>query len=245
MLIVGGVVIKCSVGKMVTEMTNEEITKIKTFIREYVAKVGRQGVVVGLSGGLDSSVVAKLCVSALGSDSVFGLHLPDSVTPESDTKDVKSLVDQLLIEYEKIPITAYFKKYKFNDRGKDKIRRGNFKARLRMMFLYDYAHKLDYLVAGTGNKSEILLGYFTKHGDGGCDFLPIAHLYKTQVKEIAKELDIPQTIIDKKPSAVLWKGQTDEEELGMAYEDIDKLLTRMDMSAHKRVSIPSLLGGDE
>jgi len=185
------------------------------------------GIVVGLSGGIDSSLVASLCSKALGNKRVTGLIMPEhEVTKLRDVHDAKQLASELNIRCYISPIDGILSSIiKSQPLLKDdKKAMGNIKARVRMILLYAYANMHNYIVAGTGNRSELTTGYFTKYGDGGVDFMPIADVYKTEVIKLAKYLNIPKSIIDKAPSAGLWRGQTDEEELGMSYEELDGIL---------------------
>ena len=199
--------------------------KIEEFVKRKVREANANGVVIGLSGGIDSTTTAFLCVRALGKERVLGVIMPEKgVTPEEDVEDAIEVCRILGIRYKIVEIGEIFNAF-IRVLGKsDKISEGNLKARIRMCILYYFANSLNYLVAGTGNKTEIILGYFTKYGDGGVDFLPIGGLYKTEVRELAKFLGAPEKIISKPPSAGLWKGQKDEEELGMSYEEVDRIL---------------------
>ena len=187
--------------------------------------------VFGLSGGLDSCVVAHLAREALGKTNSIALVLPYKITAKSDLGDANTIIETLGIESKLIDITpmvdAYFLRAGLDD-GPDtrakRIRRGNMTARERMAILYDHAKEYNALVLGTGNKTERLLGYFTRYGDGAYDINPIGSLYKTQVRQIARYLGAPQRVIDKPPTAGLWPGQTDEGELGFLYQDVDRLL---------------------
>lgn len=206
----------------------EEIhEKILTFIKGYVYKSKTDGVVVGISGGIDSSLTAKLSVDALGNDSVIGLLMPENSSKPNDIQDAKELAELLGIHYETINITPIIDS--FDDMcehfdSQNKLVMGNLKPRIRMQILYYHANILNRLVIGTSNKTELLIGYFTKYGDGGVDFEPIGDLYKTQVWQLSKYLKIPQKIIEKKPSAGLWIGQTTEGELGIKYTILDSIL---------------------
>jgi NAD+ synthase len=209
-----------------TPKFNEEwIEQIKLFIKSHVDEAGAEGVVIGLSGGLDSSVVATLCTLSLGKNRVTVLYMPDEHTQSEDIKDVSEIVKILGIKIIKLDIIRILDVIKstFNVSNKKEIL-GNAKARTRMLLLYTYANKENLLVVGTSNKSELLTGYFTKFGDGGADIAPIGDLYKTQIRELAKHLKIPEKIISKTPTAGLWKGQTDEKELGITYDLLDKIL---------------------
>ncbi len=205
--------------------------KLLDFIRKQVEAAGAKGVVVGMSGGLDSSVVAALCARAIGPERVLGLCLPDKVTDPSDVEDAENLAQELGIRFKKIEITPIIEALHrclpdFDPSARLPL--ANLKARVRMIILYYYANLHGYLVAGTGNRSELRAGYFTKWGDGAADFLPLGSLYKTQVRELARYLDIPRTILEKVPTAGLWPGQTDEGELGISYEKLDKIYMGLD-----------------
>lgn len=191
---------------------------IENFIKKY------DKVVIGISGGIDSACVATLCARALGSENVLGILMPETKTPNQSLKDAYSVVKKLDIPHELKPIGPVVDIYKkiLNAEGKTEI--GNIKARLRMPVLYYYANRDGRIVAGTGNRLELLTGYFTKHGDGAVDILPIGNLYKTHVRELSKEIEVSRRIIDKPPSAELWEGQSDEGELGIKYEVLDKIL---------------------
>ncbi|KPL03558.1 MAG: NAD synthetase [candidate division Zixibacteria bacterium SM1_73] len=194
------------------------------FIRNYCRKSGFKKVVLGLSGGLDSTVVAHLACHALRKENVLALILPYKESNLESVKDAKRVANILGMKSRLVDITpmidAYYKRYP----DKNRVRKGNKLARERMAILYDLSSKENALVIGTGNKTEALLGYCTIHGDAAYAFNPIGDLYKTQVRLLAKELKLPQKIIDKVPSADLWKGQTDEGELGVTYEKVDRFL---------------------
>lgn len=203
-------------------------SKITNFIKEEVENSGCKGVVIGLSGGVDSSTVATLCVKALGRDRVYALMMPDTrITPKEDIRDALNLASTLKVKYYEVPIDAIYDAYANNlpfYSDELRIANGNLRARIRMSILYYYANSNNLLVAGTGDKSEILIGYFTKYGDGGVDILPIGDLYKTQVRKLAKYLGLPDDIAFKPSSPRLWKGQLAEKELGLTYEEIDSIL---------------------
>jgi NAD+ synthase len=202
-------------------------SSIMKFLRQEVKKRKSRVVVIGISGGIDSAVTATLAVKALGSNKVFGLILPDSsVTPKRDTKDAIELTKWLNIEYKIIELRK-IKAQLLEGLPKDKLAGGNLLVRLRMILMYYHAAILNGLVIGTADKSELALGYFTKYGDGAVDLQPIADLYKTQVRSLAKYLTIPDKIVNKKSSARLWKGHTAEGELGMYYEEVDMILEKM------------------
>ena len=196
--------------------------RIIDWIRAQVRAAGKKGVVVGLSGGIDSSVVVVLSKKALG-DNVLGLVLPCR-SQVVDQEFAVRLAKKFGIKYKKADLSSLFDMMRSVYPEAGDMARANLKPRLRMTALYYFANSLDYLVAGTGNKSEIKIGYFTKHGDGGCDILPIGGLFKTEVRALAKELELPEEIIKRPPSAGLWDGQTDENEIGMRYENLDKCL---------------------
>lgn len=197
--------------------------KIERFILNYVSKSSAKGLVVGLSGGLDSSVVVRLAANALGPERVCGLIMPSDFTPEQDVSDAIDLAKTLGVRYNVIKIRsiieAFTKVLPDNERA-----RGNLAARVRMNILYYHAALNGYLVAGTSDKSERLVGFFTKFGDGAADILPIADLYKTDVRRLASFLKIPAAIIEKKSSPRLWKNHLAEEEIGLRYEKLDPIL---------------------
>jgi len=208
--------------------TDETIEKIVDFISYEVEKSGLDGVVVSLSGGIDSSVVFALCVKALGPERVTALTIPErDITPQRDVTDVMRLTEAHDVTCDTVKITSILEKVKetlpaYNE--DDRLSVGNLKPRLRMMISYHYANALNRMVIGSSNKTEYLMGYFTKYGDGGCDLLPLADLYKNQIRQIARALGIPKEIIEKTPSAGLWPGQTDEDEMGASYDTIDLIL---------------------
>ena len=211
------------------------VKSISSFINEKVNESQTSGAVIGLSGGLDSSTTAYLCAKTIKNDQILGLIMPTVTTPPEDIEDAIIVAETLGIEYEIIhvddliaPFTdlCIHAKDKTNSDHRD-IANANLKARIRMMILYYHANDLNRLVIGTGNRTEILVGYFTKHGDGGVDILPIGDLYKTEVRMLASQLGVPKEIIDKPPTAGLWAGQTDEEELGIKYDILDKILYLM------------------
>ncbi len=208
----------------------EEVTIVITeFIKTYVENSRCRGVVIGLSGGVDSAVTAVLCKKALGGDRVTCLFLPDESTPEIDFRDYKEVTDIFNLRCEVKDISSIVESIKENSvYPPDKMALANIKARVRMILLFEYANTTNTLVCGTSNKSEMLIGYFTKYGDGGVDIMPLGDLYKTQVWELARHLGIPNSIISKPPSAGLYKGQTDEEEIQMKYEKLDKILAGLE-----------------
>lgn len=213
---------------------NPEETKAQLikFIQEQVENAHSSGVVIGLSGGIDSTIVAHLAVEALDSENVLGISIPSDTTPQEDIKDARKLAKTLDIEFKEISLT---KTMDALDETVDEctglvgsyLALGNLQSRLRMAISYYFANALNYLVIGTGNKSEIHYGYFTKYGDGGVDFLPLANLYKTQLWPLAEHLQVDPNIIKKAPRAGLWGKQTDEKEMGIPYEQLDKILYRI------------------
>jgi len=181
--------------------------------------VGSKNAFIGISGGIDSAVTAFLCVKALGRKKVFGVLMPYG--RQVDVDDSFSVVNQLNIKYFQKDIKPIVDQYKIAD---SKFVKANIMSRVRMSILYAYTNHKNGLVIGTTNKSEMAVGYFTKYGDGGCDLEPIANLYKTEVIEMAKLLNVPKNIITKKPTAGLWDDQTDEAEFGFTYTDLDNFL---------------------
>jgi len=197
---------------------------VRGFVREEVGKVGFERVVLGLSGGIDSAVVAAVAVEALGPEGVIAVVMPYHASSPSSEADAGAVAAHLEIETIRVDISpqidAYFDRFPDADRA----RRGNKMARERMATLYDmsWAHRA--LVIGTSNKTELLLGYGTVHGDMAHALNPVGDLYKTQVFAMARHYDLPQQVIDKPPSADLWEGQSDEEDLGFTYAQADRLL---------------------
>ncbi len=197
--------------------------KIEKFLAAYISKSSAKGLVIGLSGGLDSSVVLKLGVNALGQSNVLGLVMPSDTTPREDTDHAIDLARDFRIKYNIIDIYPIIQKFE-EILPVDKEARGNLMARIRMSLLYYYAGIGGYLVAGTSDKSEVQIGYFSKFGDGAADIMPIAILYKTQVRALAQYLGIPAAIVQKKSSPRLWENHLAEDEIGMNYELIDPIL---------------------
>ena len=206
---------------------NLEKTKndILNFIRTKVSESHTDGIVVGLSGGIDSTLAACLACEAVGNDKVFGITMPSSTTPTEDNVHGIEIAERLGINYKQIAIDSILNEFlSMTQLEEDNLAIGNLKARIRMSIIYYHANAKNYLVCGTGNKSEILIGYFTKHGDGACDMEPIGDLYKSDVYRLSEFLDIPHEILDKPPRAGLWNNQTDEDEIGMGYDLLDRIL---------------------
>jgi NAD+ synthase len=187
---------------------------------------GRDGVVLGLSGGIDSALVALLCRRALGGGAIRLYALPAADSDPAFAARATELAESLSLPLTTLPVGPIVAgaEATIGDLVTDPIRRGNAAARARMLVLYDQARRHHSLVVGTGNRTEALVGYTTLHGDAACDLAPIAGLYKSEVRELAAELDVPRSILEAPPSAGLWAGQTDESELGIRYDDLDALL---------------------
>ena len=212
------------IPKLDVEKTKNDIVE---FVQNKVSEANADGLVIGLSGGIDSTVAAFLACEAVGKENVFGVVLPSTTTPTEDKLHGTAIAQILGINYKEMAIDSILNEFlSVAQLEEDKLAIGNLKARIRMSIIYFYANSKNYLVNGTGNKSEIVIGNFTKHGDGACDIEPIGDLYKTDVYELAKYLNVPQEIIDKPPRAGLWNNQTDEDEIGMTYELLDKILYR-------------------
>lgn len=202
--------------------------RLVLWIRERVSAAGLKGVVFGISGGLDSSVVAVLCRRGFDKN-ILGLIIP-CCSNQQDKQHAITVSDKFSIPTRTIVLDdIYYSLLKIlpldEASAAIQLAKGNLKARLRMLTLYFHANQLNYLVVGSGNRSELAVGYFTKHGDGSVDILPLGNLVKRQVKELAEFLGVPHEIIDKPPSAGLWAGQTDEAELGLSYDELDDYLT--------------------
>ena len=214
----------------IPSITSDDVNELKSFIKSTVAKAGAKGVVIGLSGGIDSAVATKLCADALGPENVLNVFMPSRGTPPEDYKVTSELSSQWGTEFRVVdvqPAVDALAAVLLSD-AETPLERGNISARCRMIVLYNLAKKRQYLVVGTSNQSEIMMGYFTKFGDGACDMTPLANLYKTEVRQIAALIGVPQPIIDRPPSAGLWEGQTDESDMGIKYEDLDKILYGME-----------------
>lgn len=213
--------------KLLEEIKNQDYTsitqKIEEFLKNQVTENNANGVILGLSGGIDSAVITYLCSRVL-KDKTLALIMPDTkISPKNETEDALKIIDNLGMEYKLIdisPIVSEYSKYiEPNERAL-----GNLRARVRANLLYYYANSKNLLVVGSSDKSEFLIGYFTKFGDGSSDIIPIVSLYKIQVRELARFLGIPESIITQKSSPNLWKGHIAEEEIGVQYEEIDSIL---------------------
>jgi len=207
------------------------VLDIQNWIYNYVKSANAENVIVGLSGGIDSAVTAALCAKALGNKKVFGLGLPCGSISQ-DLEDAKLVAKSLEIDFTVLDLNPVHDKF-LNIIGsnykKNNLANANLKPRLRMTALYFYGQtKGKSLIAGTSNRAELAIGYFTKYGDGAADFEPLASLYKQEVRKLAKSLSVPERIITKPPSAGLWAGQTDEGEIELTYNVIDEILYRID-----------------
>lgn len=199
-------------------------TILTSFIRTEITRAGFNKAVIGLSGGVDSALSCFLAADALGSENVLAVRMPYKSSSQDSLDHAKLVIDQLGVQSLTFPITDMVDPLfeRFSEAGK--VRMGNVMARARMIVLYDQSEAFRGLVVGTGNKTEILLGYSTLFGDSACALNPLGDLYKTQVRQLARALTVPDVIISKPPSADLWIGQTDEGELGFTYAEVDKLL---------------------
>lgn len=213
--------------EIIDEIKNQDYaaitSTIENFLEEQIKKNHAEGLILGLSGGIDSAVLAYICRRNL-KDKTLAIVMPDtSITPKTETEDALKMVSLTGIQYKLIDINPIVKEYSMylepNERAK-----GNLRARIRTNILYYYANAKNYLVLGSGDKSEHLIGYFTKFGDGASDITPIISLYKLQVREIAKYLGVPENVIEKKSSPHLWKDHEAENELGISYEEVDSVL---------------------
>ena len=230
---------------------------IARWMKEHVEHAGKKGLVFGLSGGIDSAVAGALSKLALG-DNVLGLLLPCGSSSQ-DVEAAREVASEFDIKTKEVALDGIYNELTRCNPLATPLAKANLKPRLRMATIYYFANTLDYIVVGTGNKSELTIGYFTKYGDGGVDILPLGTLLKTEVKKLAGELGVPRSIIEKPPSAGLWEGQTDEGEIGISYEELDRIiesiekgktggideskLTKvkkmMECSQHKKCKIPT------
>lgn len=239
--------------------------RVEQMIRYAYWNTGCKGIVIGLSGGIDSAVAAAFCCRAVGPENVLGLSLPSAVSNPADLDDAATLCRQLRMEYRTVPIDPMLAGFKtIPEFTETSYLMGNLMARIRMTVLYYHANRDHRLVCGTSNRSEYMLGYCTKYGDNAADIQPLLHLYKTEVYVVAKELGIPEPIINKVPTAGLWEGQSDEKEIGLSYAEIDaalralpgqewqartpaeeRVLALVKKNSHKRLAAPSLLTGSQ
>ena len=239
--------------------------QIEQMIRYAYWNSGCKGIVIGVSGGVDSAVAATFCCRAIGSDKVLGLSLPSAISNPEDCKDAATLCARLGIEHKVISIEPMLEGFRtMPEYTGSRYLTGNLMARTRMAVVYYYANIDHRLVCGTSNRSEYMLGYCTKFGDNAADIQPLLHLYKDEVYEAAREIGIPDPILKKAPSAGLWEGQSDEKEIGLSYAEIDaslralerqewkastpteeKVLALVKKSEHKRLSAPNLLAALE
>ncbi len=213
--------------EIIDEIKNQDYASItstiENFLKEQMEKNHSEGLILGLSGGIDSAVLAYICKRKFP-DKTIAIVMPDTaITPKSETEDALKMVSLTGIQYKLIDINPIVNEYSMylepNERAK-----GNLRARVRTNILYYYANAKNYLVLGSSDKSEYLIGYFTKFGDGASDITPIISLYKLQVREIAKYLGVPENVITKKSSPHLWKDHEAENELGVSYEEVDSIL---------------------
>ncbi len=204
-----------------TDLAREILTG---FVRSEITRVGMSRAIINLSGGLDSALSCALAVAALGAENVMALRLPYRTSSSDSLEHAQLVIDQFKVQSETIDISAMVDPLIERDSTISSVRKGNIMARVRMIVLYDQSEVFKALPVGTSNKTEILLGYSTMYGDSASAMNPIGDLYKTQVRQLARAMNIPAAIIDKAPSADLWEGQTDEKELGFTYDEVDKLL---------------------
>jgi NAD+ synthase len=244
-----------------TEDLGCSMGRVEQMIRYAYWNTGCKGIVVGLSGGIDSAVAAAFCCRAIGPDKVLGLSLPSPVSNPADLKDAADLSRKLGIAHRVVSIDPMLAGFRtIPEFVETPYLLGNLMARIRMTTLYYHANRDNRIVCGTSNRSEYMLGYCTKYGDNAADLQPILHLYKTDVYTVARELGIPEPIMKKAPSAGLWEGQSDEREIGLTYAEIDaslmaleehewkadtpteeKVLALVRKSLHKRVPAPNIL----
>ncbi len=199
---------------------------ITGFIEEVVDDAGAEGAVLGLSGGIDSTLTAHLAVEALGVDGLHGLVMPSDVNTEGNMSDAERVAEMLDIEYDVLDINPIVDAFvdAFPEGAEDRMALGNVRVRTRAVLNYFVANAEDRVVLGTGNRSEAMTGYFTKYGDQAVDCNPIGNLYKRQVRQLAAHIGVPDDLVTKDPSAEMWEGQTDEEEMGLGYDELDAIL---------------------
>jgi NAD+ synthase len=197
---------------------------LSRFIHSEITRAGFSRAVLGVSGGVDSALSCFLAVEALGPENVLAIRMPYETSSPDSLDHAQLVIEAIGVQSTTIPITPMVNPLLDLVPEEAKVRRGNIMARQRMVVVYDQSAAFNGLVVGTGNKTEILLGYTTLYGDSACAINPIGDLYKTQVRQLSRALGVPDVVIDKAPSADLWEGQTDEDELGFTYEEVDKLL---------------------
>jgi len=225
--------------------TEQLVDKLVTWIRDEVTPAGCKGVVLGMSGGVDSSVAAVLCKRAFP-ESTLGLIMPCYSIPE-DKEHALAVARKFSVPIQEVVLDSVFDTLNNilpdhkTETTTDQTARANLKVRLRMLTLYYFANQLTYMVVGASNKAELSVGYFTKYGDGGVDILPLGNLLKRDVKELAGFLGIPQEIIGKPPSAGLWQGQTDEADLGFSYDQLDSYLSAGEAPDEVKLKIESMM----
>lgn len=235
--------------------------RIEQMVRHAYWQTGCKGIVIGLSGGIDSAVAAVFCCRAVGPENVLGLLMPSSVSSPEDLRDAADLCNRFKIPHDVVSIDPMLEGFRtLPGFTETPYLLGNLMARIRMVTLYYYANRDHRIVCGTSNRSEYMLGYSTKYGDSAADIQPLLHLYKTDIYVAARELNIPEPIVSKTPSAGLWAGQSDEKEIGLSYAEIDsalqalegnlwkaknpteeKVLALVKKSGHKRMPAPNLL----
>jgi NAD+ synthase len=227
-------------------MNNEQLAeKLVLWIREQVNSAGCKGVVVGMSGGVDSSVLAVLCQHAFPQNTL-GVLMPCHSQSE-DKAHAEEVASKFSIPTKEVVLDNIYNSVVQTlpdceaDPTVSHLARANLKVRLRMLTLYYIANQLQYMVVGSSNRSELTIGYFTKYGDGGVDIVPLANMVKSEVKKMARFLGVPQAIIDKPPSAGLWKGQTDEDELGISYDELDRYILTGELPDEVRGKVESLI----
>jgi NAD+ synthase len=232
------------VNDLVPRLPTHAESTIHQFLRAHALPPAAEGVVLGLSGGIDSALCARLAADALGPDRVLAVLHPGADAPERLLRETEAYADHLGVAHRTVSLDRVADAFRETlPEVTDRITAGNTLARLRMGVLYALARDHRRLVLGTGNKSELLLGYFTKYGDGGVDLLPIGDLYKTQLRVLAERLGLPEAIRRRPPSAGFWEGQTDEEELGGSYADLDRVLYGFEQllspeEVHARTALP-------
>ncbi|NQT22212.1 MAG: NAD+ synthase [Candidatus Omnitrophica bacterium] len=207
--------------------------KIVEWIKKQVKDTGKKGLVFGLSGGIDSAVLGALLKKALG-DNVLGLILPCKSNPKDESL-AKEAAQKFNIKTKIVKLDGVFNEISKTNPDSNNLAQANLKPRLRMTTMYYFANSMDYLVAGASNKSEITVGYFTKFGDGGADLLPLGNLLKKEVRALAVELEVPQEIISRPPSAGLWDNQTDETEMGITYDELDKVIVAIEKNELEQI----------